>query len=561
MVSIRTIRTLSFTPALVGVFALTLLLLNANRVVLGVSAGSQSIAGSTYPDAEHEIAQEVRQYTLTPITLVFGDKTFTTTVADLGFTLETTVALHDAWRIGRSGSLPLDLYEQIAAILTRPTIQFPLTQDENRFTITLDRLFTTLDEPAINANLVWNRNRGTFEETPSKRGRIVDRAPLALFFSVKLPSLEPIDRVGLALVDELPTITEAQIEEGLSLFDAILDQTPRRLATDPYTRSLLRSTVAPWLMLVSANSTTVGVDINATAVDTWLEEFIVPFVNRDAQDALFDLDDSGRVIAFALARDGQMLDQQDAYNIIRRNLLSLDDSTEVITLPVLITEPAIGNDAADALGLRELLAVGETTFAGSPKNRQHNIAIGANLYDGILIGPGEEFSFNQILGPVTAATGYKPELVIKPEGTVPEYGGGLCQVSTTAFQAAVRAGLKITQRRNHSYIVRYYGDPGFDATIYPPYTDLKFLNDTPEHILVQTEIIGTTIRFYYYGTDDGRTIEIDGPHTLTLNKDGSGSAVLSVTTTSLDGESSEQVFRSYYKSPAAYPIANRNPLE
>jgi vancomycin resistance protein YoaR len=77
-----------------------------------------------------------------------------------------------------------------------------------------------------------------------------------------------------------------------------------------------------------------------------------------------------------------------------------------------------------------------------------------------------------------------PELVIKKEGTVPEFGGGLCQVSSTAFRAAMNGGLPITQRRNHAYAVQYYAPQGTDATIYPGVVDLKFINDTPGDILI-----------------------------------------------------------------------------
>jgi vancomycin resistance protein YoaR len=79
---------------------------------------------------------------------------------------------------------------------------------------------------------------------------------------------------------------------------------------------------------------------------------------------------------------------------------------------------------------------------------------------GVIIKPGEEFSFNHYLGPVKAEQGFLPELVIKRTGTVPELGGGLCQVSSTTFRAAMNAGLPITQRKNHAYAVQYYSPQG-----------------------------------------------------------------------------------------------------
>ena len=374
------------------------------------------------------------------------------------------------------------------------------------------------------------------------------------------PELQTPRPFGLVLIEDLPLITENDLAEGRVLFSSILEQLPITVTADTYETRLTAAEVAPWLQLVPTTKG-IGADIDTDLAETWLEARIATRVDREPQNAVFETSSTGRVRAFALAQDGQRLDRSGSLERIREQLLTTEITNQAVTLPVVVTAPALGNDAAEELGIKELLAVGETNFSGSPANRIHNIGIGASRYDGLLLEPGQEFSFNEFLGPVDASTGYKPELVIKPEGTVPEYGGGLCQVSTTAFQAAVQAGLKVTQRRNHSYMVRYYGAPGFDATIYPPYTDLKFVNDTPGHILVETEVIGTTIRFSYYGTNDGRIVEVDGPHTLALNADGSGSAVLSVTTRYADGEVDEQVFRSYYRSPALYPRAQQNPLE
>ena len=110
------------------------------------------------------------------------------------------------------------------------------------------------------------------------------------------------------------------------------------------------------------------------------------------------------------------------------------------------------------------------------------------------------------MGEVSAATGYKPELVIKENKTVPEYGGGLCQVATTIFRAALASGLPITERQNHSYRVSYYEPAGTDATVYNPKPDLRFVNDTGHYILLLGEVSGHTLSFSIWGTKDGRQV-------------------------------------------------------
>jgi len=167
-----------------------------------------------------------------------------------------------------------------------------------------------------------------------------------------------------------------------------------------------------------------------------------------------------------------------------------------------------------AQGVKELIGTGHTAFAGSPNNRIHNIKTGIDKFNGLTIKPGETFSFNDNLGVVDDTTGYKLELVIKAEGTIPEYGGGICQVSSTAFKAALWSGLPIVERSNHSYAVSYYAQIdgyGLDSTIYPGVKDLRFTNDTPGTIVIQSYLVGTDAYFKFYGTSDGRTVKMEGP--------------------------------------------------
>jgi len=164
-------------------------------------------------------------------------------------------------------------------------------------------------------------------------------------------------------------------------------------------------------------------------------------------------------------------------------------------------------------GIAEVVAVGESAFAGSPKPRRHNIAVGLQRFNGHRIPRGTVFSFNEVLGPVNAATGYQKELVILGERTLPDYGGGLCQVSTTAYRGAWEYGLPIDERKNHSFAVRYYGPQGTDATVYPPNVDLTFTNDTPGALLIQTHVDGDRAYFIYYGTRDDRIADVFGPFT------------------------------------------------
>jgi vancomycin resistance protein YoaR len=194
---------------------------------------------------------------------------------------------------------------------------------------------------------------------------------------------------------------------------------------------------------------------------------------------------------------GQALDAlESAKNIIE----ALDTSKKKVDLVVEISDPEINEGTIDDLGLIELVASGSSNFTGSPQNRRHNIRVGAEKFNGMLLSPNEIFSFTANMGEIDAANGYLPELVIIGNETRPEYGGGLCQVSTTVFRAALNAGFPIVARKAHSYPVRYYQPYGTDATIYSPNPDIKFKNDSGHHLLIQTRIVGNILYYDFYGT-------------------------------------------------------------
>jgi len=174
------------------------------------------------------------------------------------------------------------------------------------------------------------------------------------------------------------------------------------------------------------------------------------------------------------------------------------------------------NVTAAELGITEEVVSATTYFIGSTAARRTNIQVAASRFHGVIIPPHTEFSFNEYLGDVSAETGFEEGLIIFGDQTITGVGGGVCQVSTTAFQAAFYAGFPILERYPHGYRVGYYetGEgPGLDATVYSPIVDFRFLNDTDYHLLIET-YMGTnnTLTFKYYSTSTGRSVTKEGPY-------------------------------------------------
>ncbi|MCA9364430.1 MAG: VanW family protein [Candidatus Moranbacteria bacterium] len=296
--------------------------------------------------------------------------------------------------------------------------------------------------------------------------------------------------------------------------------------------------------------------VDRSRVSEYLQD-TARFVHKEPVNATFEMRD-GQLSVLSSSKDGVNLNISETADRIV-TFLSESSSANFLASPgavsmaIEIVAPTVDSHNISTLGITDVVGEGRSNFSGSSSDRIYNIKTAASRFHGQLLAPGEELSFVDLLGPVDGDHGYKEELVIRNNRTEPEFGGGICQVSTTLFRAAIFSGLEITARRNHSYPVKYYAPVGFDATIYVPRPDLRFVNNTPGHILIQLAVEGTELIVRFYGTSDGRSVAMDGPHITDRGDDGSLKTTFTQTVTSADGTVREDIFRSYYRSPDLYP--------
>ncbi len=506
----------------------------ANHVPPQVRVGLFSVSGLHSSQVLPAMDAYEQEFLRTKVEIIFRGAKSTHTFKELGIELnkeETAKKVHAL--AGRGLSL-----KRVQII---PTIVF---HDEIALLVLHEDFKDHMVIPK-NPTLTLDASR-VVRTVPAKTGEHIDMVSLnkditqALSHiplkSITASAVEAVPESNMAEIERTRTFAETLLRSGFhfTAFDRTFDIPPRAVAG----------------MMGFAGDVASSVQFDEKKLQEYLVEHIVPEVQQDPVNARFQVQD-GKVAQFALPQDGRIVNVDETVKATQRSLAIRSESSQI---SIQIVRPAIADTGdSEKLGITKLLAVGESDFRGSPKNRTKNIEVGTAKYNGILIAPNEEFSFNAFLGPVDKEAGYLPELVIKNHTTTAEYGGGLCQVSSTVFRAAVHAGMKITSRRNHAYAVRYYGVPGFDATIYPPYTDFRFLNNTPGYILIQTKIEGTKLSFEFWGTDDNREVAVDGPHPYNRQPDGAVKSVLKQTVTR-DGETLfEDTFYSNYKSPNLFP--------
>ncbi|QQG47668.1 MAG: VanW family protein [Candidatus Woesebacteria bacterium] len=241
-------------------------------------------------------------------------------------------------------------------------------------------------------------------------------------------------------------------------------------------------------------------------------------IDQEAHEATF-IFANGKVTEFSPPINGIYVNRNELIKKLKDSLKILEtsdkDNIEVL-VPISTIEPKSKISDTNDLGITELIGSGKSRFLHSIASRVHNIVLATSRINGLLIKPGEIFSFNEELGNVSKFTGYQEAYIIENGKTILGDGGGVCQVSTTLFRAALNTGLPIISRTAHAYRVGYYEQdsaPGLDATVYSPSPDLKIKNDTRNYILIQAraDLYTYTLYFDLYGTSDGRKAIISKP--------------------------------------------------
>ena len=536
-------------------FAAILQLINYQKIIWGVRAAGQDFSGLTAQETRAKLNSLLADLNGQKIIISYKDSAWQIMPKELGIDFDADQTLKNMASVGHSRDILADSAIQLRSLFGLKTIPITLFYNDQKFQAFAAKNFQPLENPPRNATLKFDQNSDDFIFIPAQDGQIFDLSDIKQQINERL-SLANQRRIVLKDIPAKAVLTQDENNIAKNQAKKILAQTPYFLNYNGQNWPVEKEDLIEWItFLPKKDDNAMEVSFSQQKISDFLVE-IGPLINKEPTDARLSFLE-GKVIEFSLSQNGTKLLTEESAKRISREIL---DGKNVVQLAISEKPPLISTKTIDTLGLTNLLGLGASNFAGSPKNRIHNIGVGAAKISGTLVKPGEEFYFNKTIGRIDKAQGYLPELVIKNNKTVPEYGGGICQVSTTIFRAAVNAGLKITERFAHAFPVKYYNPQGFDATIYPPNPDLKFLNDTPNTILVQSKIEGTQITFEIYGTKDDRETKVIGPTILESNPNGSMKTVLYQETWRNGALERKDTFRSNYKSPALYPVA-KNPLE
>lgn len=484
------------------------------RVVPHVSVGEVEVSGLAQSELEQKLTDVFAAFTQQhpEVVISFEDRAWEIPVAELALDMDLEVTVQRALAIGRTGSPFQQLQEQWQVFRNGDALPFVVAYDQTPIEQLMATVAAQVDVPMVptSLELVDSTASGSAVAVHAgKVGRMVNAEQLQELIELKLrwlqqPTVElPFQTLAEHFSAEQLVVAQRRAEQfvGKKLQVEFTYHSDQR----EFFWTVADEELVRWVAI--------GGGYNKEAIADYVDGLAAE-VDRPAQNALFQFDPTTlRATAFRPGIDGLTLDTNAAQETLITSLEQLEAGQEpqTVSLQAVATKPNVTTDSVNELGIRQLLGRGVSTFRGSIPSRIHNLALAASRINGILVVPGETFSYNEALGEVSLETGFEQAYVISDGRTVLGDGGGVCQDSTTLFRAVLDAGLPVVEWRYHSYRVGYYEQnerPGFDATVYAPTTDFKFKNDTLTHILIQALVSGTTLTIELYGTNDGRVATI-----------------------------------------------------
>jgi vancomycin resistance protein YoaR len=487
-----------------------------NRVHPGVMVADIKAGGMTEAQLTNAVTARAGEYLLRPIIIQANGESWTFTGQELGIRTDVAATVRQAFAIGREGNLLADMLIQLKLLGTPQHIDPVLVYDTGPSNQVLQRLTEQIDYPPQNAALIIHPD-GTFEIIPSQRGRQLhlDGTRVLLEEALFSSNPQPVQAVTQEILPPIPNVEQARRQAQNLLSGPIRFQL--QTDTDNIEWHMAPDVVAELLtvseVVDETGHTQVIVELDPKKFVPYVEQF-APTINRPPVDAQLKFDDeAGELVVVQESSRGRALDVDSIYEQLA---LVSQTPDSVVKLTVKDVLPVVNSENIAALGIKELVSESTSYFKGSSEGRMKNIALAASKFNGVVIPPGEEFSFNKYLGEVTAENGFDVSLIIYGDRTTEGIGGGICQVSTTAFRTAFFGGFELIERWAHGYRVGWYeinSVVGLDATVYTPDVDFRFRNDTGHFLLIQTEtdLFDGTVTFKFYGTKPNREVIVSEP--------------------------------------------------
>ncbi len=469
------------------------------RVHAGVQVAGHDLGHMTREQAEDRLTALVERAAAAPITVGSAAEEWTVLPSSFGVGIDVEGTVANAMAVTRARGLFGNIAARVGSYFSKRNVELNGWLNDESVDAFIADIAEKLDRPPVNPSLVFHG--ADIQVKEGVPGLVVDRAGLAGRLEETLLSLHNT-RIEVSMVEAAPQVTGAGVQQAIEEARVMISAPLVLTAGDKKWRmtgeeiqeaiDCVAQGEGEEARLVPVISTAKAEGFLAQVA----EEVAVPVYNATWET-------NGETARVIEASSGRELDH--GKTAVALTQAAKATSNRVAEAVIAEIKPERTTEKAQSMGIVSAIGRFQTEFEGTA-NRIANIARAAELINGTLLAPGEEFSFNHVVGERTEERGFHSAKVVAPDGTLQDdLGGGICQVATTIFNAAFMAGLEITERKNHSLYFDTY-PIGRDATVSWNGPDLRFINDTEEWILIRAAATKTTLLFVIYGTPDGRTV-------------------------------------------------------
>lgn len=517
------------------VLALTvaLLVFRANysdKVYPGVVVGGMSVGGLNRTAAQAVLTKRAQSLETGTVLFTYKGKSWAPTLRQLGVSIDVNGSLDRAFDIGRE----TNAWERVRSTsgLLRHDDDVPLVMswDQNTLAAWFGQVDHDLGLPPHDAYLSIKDGKVSIE--PEVDGTVVDRAKATETIRTALVGLTPFSGT-LPIISKIATVRSGDLVGAQQDAEQALSK-PVTLSFEGQSWTLSPADLGKFIQqqddATKKGAAAVSLAVDQQALGAWLNQQFASKVNRSAKNA---------VVAWSNDKQAIFAREPSVDGIVLKPLTLADDvagsvmgNHHAIQIPVTTIKPQVDSNNLATLGITTKLAVGDSSFEGSEDSRATNIEVGTKLLNGTLVPPHTEFSFNHAIGVIEPSKGYVTAQIIQGDKIATDDGGGICQVSTTVYRAAFRAGMPITELHPHTFRLGFYEldgwQPGIDASILQPNDDplgpnagdFKFMNPSDHWMLVEAYTQDSHVYVILYGADLGYQVTISNSQQIGTEQPG-----------------------------------------
>ena len=487
----------------------------AGRAVPGLRVGGVDVGAL---DADGIRARLLREasgpFGAATVRATLDGRSFEITNAELGLVPDLDRSAEEALRFGRQGAPLLRLDAWLDALTGRAALTLATRAENGAAEAWLAEVAAAVDRPAVDAEI--RRTAGGLEVVPGASGVAVDRE--RLLAAILKPATLGDREIPVPVRTLLPVVDQDASRDALALARATLGGLELTAGDRTIVEDAAALATLVWSERIPAGSLA-EVPAGAVVPDqrsrwiAWVRDenvrawaaAVAAALDRPARNATYRIgaSDAYEVVP---AQDGIRIDQDALVAAVVAELGRGGAGRHVIAAPMTVDLPRFTTaEAQSHLGALSTVATFRTAFPVNPA-RYTNIRIGASFFDGVVVAPGEELSFWSVFGDDPASKGFVPAgAIVNGISDNSVVGGGLCQVSTTLFNAVLNGGYEVVERHAHSYLIERY-PIGLDAAVFFPGADMRWRNDTAYPVLIRSAVTPTSVTFSLVSVPTGRTV-------------------------------------------------------